>query len=139
MTTLYSKLLAAVGLLAVLGVLGITIYLQHDTILMRTAERDKFSAQVTQLEAANGDQKHVIESLRGELEARDAAATQREQAVKDAAQAADAAQAKADAAEAALRRLAAKDKGSVPCQALLTQDLAKVCPNIAQTIRERAK
>lgn len=131
-------ILAGVVCVIIIG-LAVRIFFLEQSKTTLTAERDKFQAQFNEVSAANESQATTIQGQKDELDRRDAAALVREKAVKKAQEDAKTWHDLAARRKHELDNLSAIDAGSPACRAFLEQDIAKSCPNIAETVVDRAK
>lgn len=127
----------ALGLLIV-G-LGIANWGQGKQIDALKAQKEAIQGNLNIAQRDNADQAATIDTLQhaNAQFAKDAEAQHREhaQTLQDLARANLA----REAVRARLLALEGKDRNSVSCEALLSTDLASVCPNMAAASKERAQ
>lgn len=128
------------GVLLLLAIgLGVATWGQSKRIDVLNAQNAGLRASLSQAASANADQAKTIDTLttanedwasKAQVQHREHAQTLLDLARANVAR---------EKARDALRAREAQDQGSVACQTLLHIDLAKVCPNIAEAAKERAK
>lgn len=128
------------GILALIIIgLGVANWGQSQQIDKLKAEKTTLQDNLNIAERDNKDQADTIDTLaRANTQfAKDAEAQHKEhaQTLQDLARANLA----REAVRARLLALEGKDRGSVSCEALLSTDLASVCPNMAAASKERAQ
>lgn len=129
---------AAGALILLLLGLGAVIWWQHRTIVARNATILSLKHDVQAAVAANADMLITLKAQETALNKWKGIAQAGTDAAELAAQAAMTAQKSRDQLAKTLHDLEAQDN-TPSCGALLTTDLAKVCPAHAQAVRERAK
>jgi len=119
--------------------LAVRIFFLEQSKVTLTAERDSFHSQFNEVSAANESQAVTLRTQKAELDRRDAAELTRQKAVEKAQADAKVWQDLAARRKHELDTRAAMDQASPECRAFLEQDIAKSCPNIAETVVDQAK